>query len=286
MKTGTTDKRKFKQLLRDLRPFLGDIKSVDLVTVVIGLLERMWLFTSGSAIRGDIGKYTNEEIAEDIGWTGDCDVLINALVNRHWLDESPDPAVRLVVHDWHDHAPKHVLGNAAKVGGIYPNSKPTGGDSPKESPLGSGPPNQTHSIPVNSNPVKPVTAKPDAGAGVLKNLDTGVLDDDEKFSEWFNFVSSKPNPLFGPSEHNRIMVFAAWERAKVHGKPPLRLFKHIVSKDSKNGWKLITNEFEERARKRLQEYNNRSRKTHSTSSNETISLQQLLDQRRKELELK
>jgi hypothetical protein len=82
------------------------------------------------------------------------------------------------------------------------------------------------------------------------------------------------------------MVFAAWERAKDHGKPPLRLFKHLVSKDSKAGWKMITNEYEERARKRLQEYNKGRGKTKPATNGEVVSLSQVLAEKRKELGIK
>jgi hypothetical protein len=72
----------------------------------VGILESLWHFTSRFAIQGDIGAWTDQEIAEAIGWTGDPGRLITALVEAGWLDRNQ--AYRLVVHDWHDHAQESV----------------------------------------------------------------------------------------------------------------------------------------------------------------------------------
>ena len=68
----------------------------------IGILEGLWHLTAREAPQGDIGKLSNEDIALGLDYEGDADKLIDALVECHWLDESPDN--RLVVHDWHEHA--------------------------------------------------------------------------------------------------------------------------------------------------------------------------------------
>ena len=73
-----------------------------------GLLQALWHMTGEHAPRGDIGRWTNEEIADGIEWwdRGDPDDLIAALVQCRWLDEHPEH--RLVVHDWPDHADRAV----------------------------------------------------------------------------------------------------------------------------------------------------------------------------------
>ena len=49
-----------------------------------------------------------------MGYDGDADELVAALVDCHWLDRHE--VYRLVVHDWHDHAPNYLRGNLARHG--------------------------------------------------------------------------------------------------------------------------------------------------------------------------
>jgi hypothetical protein len=68
----------------------------------IGILELLWHFTARYAPRGDIGRWSDERIAAGLYWTGDPASVVSALTRSGWLD--PHPSLRLVVHDWHDHA--------------------------------------------------------------------------------------------------------------------------------------------------------------------------------------
>ena len=68
----------------------------------VGILESLWHMASTQAQRGDIGKWSDEDIAAQLEWEGDETTLIEALVGCGWLDEHPEH--RLVVHDWHAHA--------------------------------------------------------------------------------------------------------------------------------------------------------------------------------------
>ena len=97
MKANTTELVKFKKLQRRLG---------ESVRGVIGILELLWKATALQAPRGDIGKFDNEDIAILCDWEGDPDLLVSALVASGWLDESVD--YRLLVHDWHEHAPIYV----------------------------------------------------------------------------------------------------------------------------------------------------------------------------------
>jgi hypothetical protein len=97
MKRGTPDHPKTRALAAKL-----DLKRWQ----VVGLLESLWHFTAGYAKRGDIGKWSNIEIASAIEWQGDADTLINSLLQCRWLDSSE--AFRLLVHDWQDHADQTV----------------------------------------------------------------------------------------------------------------------------------------------------------------------------------
>ena len=69
----------------------------------VGIMESLWHFTARHAIEGDIGKWSDEEIADAIGWPEDsAEGLVEALVRVRLVDRDDDH--RLVIHDWHDHA--------------------------------------------------------------------------------------------------------------------------------------------------------------------------------------
>jgi len=100
MKQGVENTMKFKKLKRRLRlPYWQ----------VVGLLESVWKLGLTSAQAGDIGRYSNEDIAAAIEYEGDPDELIAVLVDCEWLDN--DPEFRLIIHDWSDHIPTYLKGN-------------------------------------------------------------------------------------------------------------------------------------------------------------------------------
>lgn len=103
MKSGTTELMKFKRLQRRLR--LSKL-------VTTGLLELLWQATAKNAPQGDIGRFSNEDIAIECDYDGDPDEMVDALVGCDWIDECADH--RLVIHDWHEHCPTYIKGNLAK----------------------------------------------------------------------------------------------------------------------------------------------------------------------------
>ncbi|MCZ6651722.1 MAG: hypothetical protein O7D91_01660 [Planctomycetota bacterium] len=158
MKQNTTSKLKFKKLRRAL----GDL----LLYQAVGLLESLWQFTAADAPRGDIGKFTNEDIATAVEWQGDPDELIEALVETGWLDKSDE--FRLVVHHWHEHCPDYLRKRVQRRGESFVTEsnrrlKPT--NSP---PSGTGGHRQTSAasgcLPSQAEPepsqVKPSRDKP------------------------------------------------------------------------------------------------------------------------------
>lgn len=72
----------------------------------VGLLECLWHFTATQAPRGDVGKWSDGQIAAALEWPGDPAALVVALVESRWLDRCARH--RLVVHDWQDHADQTV----------------------------------------------------------------------------------------------------------------------------------------------------------------------------------
>jgi len=91
----------------------GHPKTLALVTFLgieryaaVGILESLWHFAAQYARRGDIGRHSNAAISQAIGWQGDADALVKALVDSKWLD--PCPCHRLRIHDWPEHADQAV----------------------------------------------------------------------------------------------------------------------------------------------------------------------------------
>ena len=105
MKTGTSRHPKLMAFARTLgisRP------------LAVGTLELLWEFTATYAPDGAIGRFSNEEIAEVVDWTGDPEALIAALTaaGSRWLDRCDKH--RLIVHDWADHAPDYIKKRASR----------------------------------------------------------------------------------------------------------------------------------------------------------------------------
>ena len=92
MKRGTPDHPKTAALMANL-----DISKCH----AIGILESIWHMGMRYAPCGDIGKHTDGTIATHIGWGGDVDLLITALLNAGWLEAHQQH--RLIIHDWQDH---------------------------------------------------------------------------------------------------------------------------------------------------------------------------------------
>lgn len=84
--------------------------------VTAGTLELLWIAVQKNAPRGDIGRFDNESIAIECDWEGEPDELVEALVETGWLERCSQH--RLVVHDWHEHAPYWVKGVAERAGGF------------------------------------------------------------------------------------------------------------------------------------------------------------------------
>jgi hypothetical protein len=103
MKQGTPSNPKTKALARRLQiP----------IPYAVGLLDMLWEFTRTYARAGDVGRFSDSELADAMGWPMERNVseLIDALVStpgqRGFLDRSETH--RLIVHDWSEHADRAV----------------------------------------------------------------------------------------------------------------------------------------------------------------------------------
>jgi hypothetical protein len=97
MKREATNNTKMRKLCRYLKIPLYQ---------AVGILELLWHQTAKETPQGDIGKKSNEDIALFMEYLEDENTLINALIHSGWLEVSRTH--RLIVHDWHEHADKHV----------------------------------------------------------------------------------------------------------------------------------------------------------------------------------
>lgn len=70
--------------------------------VAVGLLEMLWHLTARYTPAGDVGKWSDDEIASALDWDHDAARLIGALVACGLLEQHP--VHRLIVHDWAEHA--------------------------------------------------------------------------------------------------------------------------------------------------------------------------------------
>lgn len=71
----------------------------------VGILETLWLLCQDCCDDGNIGKFTDEEIAEYLEWDGDIRALLQALEDSRWVDMQ---AGRPVIHDWLEHCPEFI----------------------------------------------------------------------------------------------------------------------------------------------------------------------------------
>lgn len=67
----------------------------------VGLVEVLFHWTRHYAPQGNVGKWTNQEIADGLDWRYSADNLIQAFIDSGWLLRHPE--LRLVVCDWSKH---------------------------------------------------------------------------------------------------------------------------------------------------------------------------------------
>jgi hypothetical protein len=73
----------------------------------VGIMEHLWHWAGRYAPRGDIGKWSDEQIQQAIAPELKRD-LIPALIDSKWVDRVSDSAGRLLLHDWSDHCEQRV----------------------------------------------------------------------------------------------------------------------------------------------------------------------------------
>lgn len=127
MKTGTIDHPKTANLARLLKVEVAH---------AYGLISALCEAAAKYAPAGDIGKYSDQEIALLARWHGDPEVFVRALVESRWLDapksaqtcaqsarkgaqgcaQSARSGARLMIHDWYEHCEDAVHLKLARAG--------------------------------------------------------------------------------------------------------------------------------------------------------------------------
>jgi hypothetical protein len=206
MKKGTQALMKYKKLKRRLDLPLWQVN---------GLLESLWQITAESAPRGDIGKFSNEDIAAAMEYGGDEEKLIFELTDCEWLD--PSDRYRLVVHDWPDHCPNYIKGNIEHKGGFAtadPKDRPKG--HPKDTPKGQdtsdidtlrdtpgATPDPTPPSLVLPNPVQPSQEQPNTCSNPTDS-ERGRFEYPEDFDKWWEAY---------PKKVGKKAAFKRWKEA-------------------------------------------------------------------------
>ncbi len=121
---GTLTHRKTRRLAKLLR--------ID-PCFALGIIEAVWHLTGDQQPDGGIGRLSDEDICDEILYSGDSSQLIAFMVEVGLLDRTDQPH-RLFVHDWHEWADYHVSSKLLKdrkrfANGELPNLSKYGKDA-------------------------------------------------------------------------------------------------------------------------------------------------------------
>lgn len=82
----------------------------------LGLMEALWHITADNAPRGDVGRMSEQDLADEIYWEGDPAALIAGFLAAGVLEQHA--TYKLVVHGWSEHADnalRHKLKRAGQT---------------------------------------------------------------------------------------------------------------------------------------------------------------------------
>ena len=113
MKRDAFNHHKFKKLARALKlP----------VWAVEGLMARIWNFTARRCPSGDIGRFSPEDLAIDIDYDDDPEVLLEILHDISLVDKRTDGI--FIIHDWSDHCEDTTHRTVARRREFFANGNP------------------------------------------------------------------------------------------------------------------------------------------------------------------
>ena len=108
---------------------LAKLLSID-ECYALGLLESLWHVAGEQAKDGGIGRLSNQDIADEMFYSGNADDLIKALVESGWLDTNSE--ARLYIHDCDEYADVLRKYRPTKRQRRWQRLKRAGGDISKE----------------------------------------------------------------------------------------------------------------------------------------------------------
>lgn len=88
----------------------------------LGVMEALWHVTAARTPAGDIGRLSDQDIAEEMFWDDDAAALIGYLIAAEIVDEHPQ--FRLVIHGWEEHADQSTKRKVARRGMDMAGSEP------------------------------------------------------------------------------------------------------------------------------------------------------------------
>ncbi len=116
MKKDSFDHPKMKALARSLG---------EPIFAANGLVARLWWFAGQYTPAGDIGKFSDEAIADSLGYDlSKASELVASLVDSGFVDQSDEH--RLIIHDWPDHCEDTIHAKLARKHEFFAN-----GEKPK-----------------------------------------------------------------------------------------------------------------------------------------------------------
>ncbi len=204
----------------------------------IGHLELLWAYCATKTPQGNVGKWHDGSLAEACYWTGPPEKFVEALVAAGYLDRHPEH--RLVVHDWHEHAPVWVRAKLQKLGLLFLSTRERTRERTVEGSIersieGSGEPTTGRSSRArvskpSQNQAKPSQAKPRAlrsGAPPSAPLGDSVDGLDAKAWEtWIDYRTKIRKPL------KPVSIPAAQQQLAAFGSEQLAVVKQSIA----NGW--------------------------------------------------
>lgn len=117
---GTTEDPRFLTLAEMIG---GRLRAAGVITLLLDLAGRYDGPAFPCCRDGNVGRFTDEEIAAFLGWDGDPGALIGALVRSRWLQ--PMDGVRLYLVGWDDSlADRTVHAWLAREGKVFANDRP------------------------------------------------------------------------------------------------------------------------------------------------------------------
>lgn len=199
----------------------------------VGILEMLFHFVARCAPQGDIGKWTDRQIAEGVDWDGDPALLVAQLVDAGYLDA--DRKFRLLVHDWAEHADNSVKKYLKRQGLEF--LAASGRVQTKAGRVlnkdGHGRPAVAVALPLPSPPSKPTTDPPQTDAAPLPSVETSTPGEHGPAE---SVALAKARVLAEPS-WNREAAELWWHEYR--GEPPKQFFGALKPIVKRFGWERV-----------------------------------------------